>query len=93
MLNINLPICCLYVELNLCKMLWGRHNIKGWVQKPWLGVYVMDALELDRTTSVPKSVLCYLLDKVRSIDLETSLSQSCSECKDMFALGPGLLFT
>ena len=34
--------------------------------------------ELDRTASVPKSVLHYELDKVRSLDLETSLSQSCS---------------
>ena len=32
-------------------------------------------VKLDRTTSVPKSVLRYQLDKVRSLELETSLSQ------------------
>ena len=31
---------------------------------------------MDRTISVPKYVLCYELDQVRSLDLETSLSQS-----------------
>ena len=30
---------------------------------------------MDRTTSVPKSVLRYELDKVRSLDLETSQQQ------------------
>ena len=34
---------------------------------------------MDRTTSVPKSVLGYELDKVRSLDLETSLSQSLKD--------------
>ena len=34
--------------------------------------------ELDRTTSAPKSVLHYELDKVKNLDLETSLSQFCS---------------
>ena len=33
----------------------------------------MDAWNLDRTTSVPKSVLRYGLDKVRSLDLETNM--------------------
>ena len=33
---------------------------------------------MDRTTSVPKSVLHYVVNMVRSLDLETSLSQSCS---------------
>ena len=41
-------------------------------------IYVTDALNVDRITSVPKSVLRYELDKVRSLNLETSLSQSCS---------------
>ena len=36
---------------------------------------------MDKTTRVPKSVLRYELDKVRSHDLETSLSQSCSPKK------------
>ena len=33
---------------------------------------------MDSTTNVPKSVLHKLLDKVRSLDLVISLSQSCS---------------
>ena len=41
-------------------------------------IYVTDLMMTDRTTSVPKSVLRYVVDEVRSLDLETSLSQSCS---------------
>ena len=41
-------------------------------------IYVTYGMIMDRTTSKPKSVLIYALDKVRFLDLETSLSQSCS---------------
>ena len=41
-------------------------------------IYVTDGMMMDRTTSVPKSVLCYVLDKVRSLNLEASLFQSIS---------------
>ena len=36
-------------------------------------INVTNAWNLDRTTSVPKSVVRYGLDKVRSLDLETNM--------------------
>ena len=34
-------------------------------------LYVMDSMEMGRTTSMPKSALRYELDKARYLDLET----------------------
>ena len=53
------------------------NDIKGKSFSP-TGIYVTDAWNVDRTTSVPKSVFRYEVDKVRPLDLVTSLSQSCS---------------
>ena len=37
---------------------------------------------MNKTTSMPKSVLLYELDKVRSLDLETSVVIMRKECKE-----------
>ena len=46
-------------------------------------IYVTDGMIMDRNTSVPKSVLRYVVDKVTSLDLETNLSQSYSEVQGL----------
>ena len=50
--------------------------IRSTGQEP--SIFVTDGFVLDRTSSGPKSVLRYKLNKVRYLDLESSLSRSCS---------------
>ena len=72
--KINNKFCHLYHHMfSLKKFIFG-------IKRSNMTIDVMDVWDLDRTTSVPKSVLRYDLDKVRSLDLETSLSQYVCVC-------------